>query len=94
MNEQIEKQQLLSLINLYETTLSYYANINNYSGDEPDILYDGGTKADFALKQKETIVNYNIEDNLKDLISRMEEGEEYPQEELFNLINKLKTIKL
>lgn len=94
MNDQIEKQQLQSLINLYETTLNYYANINNYSGDEPEILYDGGTKADFALKEKDNILNYNIMDNLKDLISVMEAGEEYTQEELMNLIKKVKNVKL
>ena len=33
-------------------------------------------------------------DNLKDLISVMEAGEEYTQEELMNLIKKAKNVKL
>jgi len=33
-------------------------------------------------------------DNLKDLISVMEAGEEYTQEKLMNLIKKAKNVKL
>jgi hypothetical protein len=93
MNEQIEKQQLQSLINLYEEILKYYANGDNYEGHDPNILFDKGIKAEFALKQKETIINFNVEDNVKDLISVMEVDKDYSQEELFQLIYKLKNVK-